>query len=79
MSSSQVLHESLGAAPVPRVALCPQRGGGAHVEVSPLLSAGGVVVEPRAQLVVPHHGIDGGLKIVADVPEIDRYILLLMV
>ena len=39
----------------------PQRCQIARVELHPLLGVDDVVVEPRAQLVVPHDGLDGRL------------------
>ena len=71
--SSQVLDESPGAVLAPRVAVRPQRGGRAHVEIPPLLTPSsvgdGVEVEPCSLLVIPHDGVDGRLDIVPDVPE----------
>ena len=39
----------------------PQRCQIARVELHPLFGVDDVVVEPRAQLVVPHDGLDGRL------------------
>ena len=71
--TSQVLDESPCAVLAPRVAVRPQRGGRAHVEIPPLLTPSsvgdGVEVEPCSLLVIPHDGVDGRLDIVPDVPE----------